>query len=157
MPKELELVRAARARNAPDQTFAFEATDASTGLGHGQSNLVCDPLDGRPSLSLPAGKLHHAGEDQLLRRKKVRASQDLRRDKRSVEETERVEYVAYLEAKVGSPLLTRDARTDKGRNVSLLAIFQTFGYTLGSDRVDAHGFTKTFLTEGTALTVPSVF
>jgi hypothetical protein len=52
--------------------------------------------------------------------------------------------------------LTGGADCQTGGSTSWVAISKTFGYTWGSDRVHAHGFTN-LSAEGTATTVPSAF
>jgi len=139
------------------KSFAFQGTDAAPGLRHRKRDLVGNSLEGRPRSSVSTRELQQASKDQLLRRKQIAAPEDLRRNERSVEKAERVECLPYLEAEIGSTLLARGPETGLGRSISWSAIFKTFGYTLGSDRVDAHGFTKTFLARGTAPTVPLAF
>ena len=157
MPQKLKFVRAPRPCDPADESFALQETDAAPGLRHRKRDLLGDSVDGRPSSPIPTRKLQQASKDQLLRRKQIAAPEDLRRNERSVEKAERVECLPYLEAEIGSTLLARGPETGPGRSISLSAILKTFGYTLGSDRVDAHGFTKTFLARGTAPTVPLAF
>jgi hypothetical protein len=96
--------------------------------------------------------LHEPGKDHFLRWSQVRASQDLRGHKRAVKQAERIEGIADAKSEIGPSFLARS-----NPKISLLAVINVFRYTWGSDRVHPHGFTKTFLAEGTAGTVPSVF
>ena len=150
MPQELEFVRTPGPRDSADEPFAFQGTDAAPSLRHRKRDLLGDSLEGRPGSSVSTRKLQQASKDQLLGRKEIAAPQDLRRHERPVEEAERVEDFSYLEAEIGSALLTGCPETGRWRTNSRLAVVQTSGYTLGSDRDCTHGFTKTFLTEGTA-------
>src|SRR4051812_18576230 len=145
MPQELEFIRTSGPRDSADEPFAFQGADAAPNLRHRKRDLLGDSLEGRPGPSVSTRKLQQASKDQFLGRKEIGVPQYLRRNERPVEEAERVEDFSYLEAEIGSALLTRGPETSPGRSICLLAVVQTFRYTLGSDRDCTHGFTKTFL------------
>src|SRR5206468_8268094 len=144
MPQELEFIRTPGPRDSADESFAFQGADATPNLRHRKRDLLGDSLEGRPGPSVSTRELQQASKDQFLGRKEIGVPQDLRRNECPVEEAERVEGLSYLEAEIESAFLTGCPETGCWRTSSMLAVVQTFGYTLGSDRDCTHGFTKTF-------------
>src|SRR4051795_925603 len=138
MPQELEFVRTPRPCDSADESFALQGTDTAPSLRHRKRDLLGNSLERRPGSSVSTRELQQASKDQLLGRKEIGAPQNLRRNDRPVEEAERVEGFSYLEAEIGSALLARGPETSPGRSIPLLAVVQTFRYTLGSDRDCRH-------------------